>query len=106
MTLCILGCMQVIVYEEGDERTYDMAGAFCKYLPTGSWSHRYVYLPASPCISRYLPVSPDWELVAPVRVSPCISRYLPVSPVASISRLVAGRTGACLRVRLVAPECT
>ena len=84
MTLCILGCMQVIVYEEGDERTYDMAGAFCKYLPTGSWSHRYVYLPASPGISR----------------------YLPVSPVASISRLVAGRTGACLRVRLVALECT
>ena len=58
MTLCILGCMQVIVYEEGDERTYDMAGAFCKYLPTGSWSHRYVYLPASPCIYLHLLVSP------------------------------------------------
>ena len=73
MTLCILGCMQVIVYEEGDERTYDMAGAFCKYLPTGSWSHRYVYLPASPGISRYLPlqVSPGWSLVALVRACEC-----------------------------------
>ena len=73
MTLCILGCMQVIVYEEGDERTYDMAGAFCKYLPTGSWSHRYVYLPASPCISRYLPlqVSPGWSLVALMRACEC-----------------------------------
>ena len=75
--------MQVIVYEEGDERTYDMAGAFCKYLPTGSWSHRYVYLPAStciylylltsPCISRYLPlqVSPGWSLVALMRACEC-----------------------------------
>ena len=73
MTLCILGCMQVIVYEEGDERTYDMAGAFCKYLPTGSWSHRYVYLPASTCISRYLPlqVSPGWSLVALMRACEC-----------------------------------
>ena len=73
MTLCILGCMQVIVYEEGDERTYDMAGAFCKYLPTGSWSHRYVYLPASPGISRYLPlqVFPGWSLVALMRACEC-----------------------------------
>ena len=43
------GCFQVTVYEEGDERTYDMAGAFCKYLPTGSWSHRCVHASAPSC---------------------------------------------------------
>ena len=60
MTLCILGCMQVVVFEEGDERTYDMAGAFCSISRLGAGR-------TGTCISLHLPVSPG--------ISRC--KYLP-----------------------------
>lgn len=59
------GKSKVTVYEEGDERTYDMAGAFCKYLPTGSWSHRRVdNLGYDKSVARAEAGGNDWNVKA------------------------------------------